>query len=139
MTQFFKNRLSSIYFRCSNGSIDSTEVLDTEDGSVTMASPMNSKRSDHGMGVVTINGEERLAVVGGCNKDGDLDSVELYNNQTGKWETTNIKMKEAMHSFGFLSVKLTDVVSHLQGPQSQTRPKYWPFSPLKSLFKAIKG
>ena len=48
-----------------DGSLDSTEVLDTEDGSVTMASPMNSKRDGHGMGVVTINGKDRLAVFGG--------------------------------------------------------------------------
>ena len=49
------------------GYLDSTEILDTEDGSVTMASPMNSKRGGHGMGVVTINGEERLAVFGGSD------------------------------------------------------------------------
>ena len=94
--------------------LDSTEILDTEDGSVTMASPMNSKRAGHGMGVVTINGEERLAVLGGF--DGslrNLDSIELYNTQTGKWENTNIKLKEAKFDFGFLNVKLADVVSHL--------------------------
>ena len=33
---------------CSDSSLDSTEVLDTEDGSITMASPMNSKRAYHG-------------------------------------------------------------------------------------------
>ena len=96
-----------------NGPSDSVEILDTEDGSLTMASPMNLERSWHGMGVVTINGEERLAVFGGNNGESWHDSVELYNNQTGKWETTNITMKEANSEFGFLSVKLADVVSHL--------------------------
>jgi len=96
-----------------NGSLDSTEILDTEDGSVKMASPMKSKRAYHGMGVVTINGEERLAVFGGFNGRTRLDSVELYNTQTEKWETTDIKLKEANSEFGFLSVKLADVVSHL--------------------------
>ena len=95
------------------GYTDSTEILDTEDGSVTMASPMNSKRCHHGMGVVTINGEERLAVFGGYDGNDKLDSVELYNIQTEKWETTNIKLIEAISHFGFLSVKLADVVSHL--------------------------
>ena len=42
--------------------LDSAEILDTEDGSVTMASPMNTKSFLHGMGVVTINGKDRLAV-----------------------------------------------------------------------------
>ena len=36
-----------------DGSLDSTEVLDIQDGSVTMASPMNCKRARHGIGVVT--------------------------------------------------------------------------------------
>ena len=50
------------------GYLDSTEVLDTEDGSITMASPMNSKRYAHGMGVVTIDGEDRIAVFGGYDE-----------------------------------------------------------------------
>ena len=95
-----------------NGVLDSTEILDTEDGSVTMASPMNYKRIHHGMGVVTINGEDRLAVFGGTSGY-DINSVELYNPQTEKWEITNLKMKEKKHAFGFLSVKLADVISHL--------------------------
>ena len=95
------------------GYLDSTEMLDTEDGSVTMASPMNSKRAGHGMGVVTINGEERLAVFGGSNGITDFDSVELYNFQTEKWETIDIRLKIRRINFGFLSVKLIDVISNL--------------------------
>ena len=49
----------------SGGTLDSTEILDTEDGSVTMTSPMNSKRCSHGMGIITVNGEDKVAVFGG--------------------------------------------------------------------------
>ena len=45
--------------------LDSTEILDIEDGSVTMACSMNSRRADHGMGVITINGEEKMVLIGG--------------------------------------------------------------------------
>jgi len=93
----------------------SIEILDTEDGSVTIASPMNSKRSYHGMGVLTIKGEDRLAVFGG--KDGPLnvlDSVETYNSQTGKWETSNIKLNNPKYILGFLTVKLSNIISELQ-------------------------
>ena len=89
----------------------STEILDTENESVLMASPLNSKRGNHGMGIVTINGEDRLAVFGGINNKTYLNSVELYNTQTEKWENTDIKLKEANSEFGFLCVKLADVVS----------------------------
>ena len=92
-----------------DGYLNSTEILDTEDGSVIMASPMNSKRRNHGMGVITINGEEKLAVFGGIGGISVLDSVEIYNTQTENWETTTIKLKEPKSHFGFLSVKLGDL------------------------------
>ena len=94
---------------------DSVEIFDTDDGSVTMASPMNEKRSGHGMGIVTINGEERLAVFGGASGSCTyLDSVELYNTQTEQWETTTIKMKEPKADFAFLEVKYGDIFSELK-------------------------
>ena len=96
------------------GSLDSTEILDTEDGSVTMASPMNSKRFHHGMGIITVNGEDRLTVFGGRNGENRLDSVEVYNTQTEKWEMADFKLRKAKSSFSFLTVKLGDIISNLQ-------------------------
>ena len=96
--------------------LKSTEILDPETGSVTMASPMNIDRCSHGMGVITINDEERLAVFGGCSftLNNLLDCVELYNPQTKSWDTTNIKLSKPMFEFGFLSVKLGDIISQLK-------------------------
>ena len=78
-----------------------------------MASPMNSKRFIHGMDVVTINGENRLAVFGGYDGGNELDSVEFYNTHTEKWEMTDFRLSEAKHSFGFLAIKLGDILSQL--------------------------
>ena len=97
-----------------DGCLDSTEILDTEDGSVTMASPMNSKRVYPGMGVVTINGKERLAVFGGFNGRFSLDTVEFYNHKTAKWEMADYTLNEPKQGFGFLEVKLGDVISKFQ-------------------------
>ena len=94
-----------------SGGHDASEILDTLDGSVTMASPMNFGRQGHGMGVLTIDGEERLVVFGGDDGDRKHDSVELYNTKTDKWETTNIKLKMPRNDFGFLKVKLSDIIS----------------------------
>ena len=101
-----------------HGFLDSTEILDVEDGSVTMASRMNSKRVYHGMGVVTINGEDRLAVFGGYERFDiiertELDSVELYNTETEKWETADFKLREAKYDFSFLTIKLGDILYQL--------------------------
>ena len=90
---------------------DSTEILDIEDGSVTMTSPMNSVRARHGMGIVPFKGEDRLAVFGGSNGDEDLGSVEVYNSQTKKWETTDLKLNRPRRCFSFLQIKLGDIIS----------------------------
>ena len=97
---------------CDYGSLDSTEIVDPENGSVTMASPMNSKRNSHGMGVVTINGEDRTAIFGGYD-DKKLDSIEFYKTHTEKWEKTDLKLSEAKYSFGFLAIKLGEILSKM--------------------------
>ena len=79
-----------------------------------MAMKMVSKRYHHGMGVVTINGKDRLAVFGGYNGRKNLDSVELYNTQTEKWETSDFKLSKARSDFSFQTVKLRDIISNLQ-------------------------
>ena len=97
-----------------NGVLDSAEMIDTEDGIVTIASPMNSERNSHGIGIVTVNGEDRVTVFGGYNEGKVLDSVELYNAKTGKWEVTDFKLSKAKALFSFLTVKLGDILSNLQ-------------------------
>ena len=97
-----------------DGISDSVEILDCEDGSVTMASPMNSKRDRHGMGVVTINGKDTVAVFGGHDGRNKLDSVELYNTLTEKWEMADFKLREAKFGLSFLTVKIGDILSNLQ-------------------------
>ena len=95
------------------GYLDSTEIIDSEDGSVTMGSPMNSRRSGHGMSVVTINEKDRLAVFGGFDGRSLLNSVELYNTETEKWEISDFKLSGAREGSSFLTVKLGDIISNL--------------------------
>ena len=116
-----------------DGWLNSTEILDSEDGSITRGSPMNSKRCNHGIGVITINGTDRLAVFGGsslgpsdyenhCNIHGyvdpdyfneSVDSIEVYNSTTKTWETTDMKLKHPNSSFAYLSVRLGDIIQKL--------------------------
>ena len=96
--------------------LNSTEIIDTKDGSVAMtSSPMNVHRANHGMGVVTINGQDRLAVFGGRyhDKGDELDCIELYNIKTEKWENAEIKLDKPKEMFGFLTIKLSYVISKL--------------------------
>ena len=94
--------------------LDFTEILDTENRSVTLASFVNSKRYDNGMGVLTIKGEDRLAVFGGQNARNEyLDCAEIYNSRTKKWETTDIKLNERKSFFSCLTVKLSDIISKM--------------------------
>ena len=97
-----------------SGNYNSPEILNIEDGSVVMASSLNGSRFGHGMGVITINGEDRVAVFGGNDFTfTGLNSVELYDNKTGKWEVSDIKLSEPRQWFGYSSVKLSDIISEL--------------------------
>ena len=86
--------------------MSSNEIFDTEDGSITMAvHPMNLRRSHHGIGIVTINDEDKLTVFGGISCDGGLERIETLNSKTQKWEMTDIKLSQKRYEFGYLSVK----------------------------------
>ena len=93
--------------------LNSTEILDIDDGSVTMASPLNFKRYGHSIGAVTINAEDKLAVFGGKDgyngSDGIYHRAELYNTQSKEWEITNAFPVVKKARFGFLSVTLADI------------------------------
>ena len=94
--------------------LDSSEILDTTDGCITMASKLNSKRCNHGMGVITFNGDDKLAAFGGFDGSKELDSVEVYNTKTQKWKTTDLKLNDPKDNFGFLTVRLRDIISNLK-------------------------
>ena len=88
--------------------LNSTEILDTEFFSVTVASPMNFERSGHGMGVLTIDGRDWLCVFGGQGEGENI--VERYNTQTLSWEITSIGVNEAKDEFGFVSIKIANIL-----------------------------
>ena len=71
---------------------------------------MNSRRINHGMGVITINGQNELVAFGGYDGTSRLGSVEFYNTETEKWEYTDITMNEPKESFAFLTVKRGDII-----------------------------
>ena len=91
--------------------LDSTEILDIEDRSLTLSKKgMNMKRSGHGIGILKVNNEDKLAVFGGLSRRGEvLKSVEVYDTKTKKWKRTKMELKEERAHFGFLSVKLGDI------------------------------
>ena len=95
---------------------NSVEIIDTKDGNITMASPMNIGRAGHGMDVVTINGEDKLVVFGGVDESASVTGtdVELYNTETEKWEASSLKMKKGKSDFAYLSLKLSDIDSKLR-------------------------
>ena len=105
------------------------QIVDIENGSVNMTGPlMSTKQQDiffRQMDVLKINGEDRLAVFGGLHRDWILDpitpkeyldTIELYNSQTNKWETTNITFNETKRRYGFgnLKIKLSDIIHELR-------------------------
>lgn len=88
---------------------NSTEIVDIKNGSVASSSPLNIGRGFHGIGILNVDNEDRVAVFGGMT-DGTFtekihDSVEVYNQQSQKWEITSIKLAQPNWGFGFLTIK----------------------------------
>ena len=91
-------------------SLGPSEIINIEDGIVTMASSVKSSRSDHGMGFVTINNEDRLVIFGGQkNYKKTKDCIEIYNAKADNWETSCFKLKKPLANFDFLTVKLGQI------------------------------
>ena len=102
-----RNILVTGGFSSSSGVItDSTEIINVDIRNVTEGPSMNSKRRGHGIGVLSIDRQEIVVVFGGKESDYSLlKSVEVYNAQARKWETTNIELSEAKSDFGFMTIK----------------------------------
>lgn len=106
-----------------DGLLGLLDTIDTEDGSIGSYCPefsgLDCGRRNHGMGIVTVNGENRLAVFGRIyrhDRNPDNESVELYNPKVKwEWETTNIKLglPDCHDNFTSLSVRLGDIISKL--------------------------
>ena len=90
---------------------DVSEIFDMDKARITiMTSPMHFKRSRHGIGVITVDDEDKLVVFGGYNENGSIDSVELFDDETQSWDMTDIKLMEGKYSFGFFTVKLGNIL-----------------------------
>ena len=98
---------------------DTSEILNLQDNTITIGNPMNTKRIGHGMAVITIDNEDRLAVFGGYDGDKNwddkydvLDSVETLNPRTRKWEESELKLSKEKAIFGYISLP-NDFISNL--------------------------
>ena len=90
------------------GNLYVTEVLDITTGSTSHGPAMNLKRGYHGSGIITVDGEDRLAVFGGAGSS-RRDSIELFNPQTNSWQMMSETLTEPKHAFGFLTIKEGDI------------------------------
>ena len=98
----------------SNGKLDTTEILNLEDNTITPGNAMNTKRSSHGMGVITIGNEDRLAVFGNGEGGNDSFDLETLNPSTRMWEVSNLNIGRLgeKFSFGYISLP-NDFISKL--------------------------
>ena len=73
----------------------------------------NSKRIGYGLGVITINNEDRLVVFGGLGYK-NYGRVEVYNDSTKEWETKSMNLNySSRYNIAYLSVRLGDIIDQL--------------------------
>ena len=85
---------------------NTTEIFNTENLNIERGPSMNVSRAQHGIGIITIKGYDRIVVFGGIgNNEHCLDSVEVYNTEKQKWTLTNLKLKKANAFTGNICLK----------------------------------
>ena len=90
------------------GAINSTEIITLQTMSVKDGGDLNEARYGHGMGIIEINGIQRLVAFGGfdghCKRKGKwLTSFEVWNDSLECWEKTDMKLSEPLSYFGYCS------------------------------------
>ena len=82
-----------------------TDIIDIDDRTVTSGSPLSHERAYHGIGIMTVDNKDRIAVFGGSDENDEMiDSVEIYDAVKDEWEISNIKLDQIRDSFSFLSL-----------------------------------
>ena len=82
----------------------SVEIINTQDGKVTMLSNrMVLPRIGHGIGILKIENQEKIVIFGGTDGENNhYDSVEIFDEKTKDWKLAeNMKMSEARYFFSF--------------------------------------
>ena len=87
----------------------STEVIDIQDLSTsTFSGNLNQARGYHGLVVSHIGNKLTVLAFGGNSyKDGTwtyFDSIETWNETTGKWTTSTNKLEQPIHESGYSSI-----------------------------------
>ena len=95
----------------SRNRLDSVEIIDFESKIVTNTGKMNFKRAFHGISILTLDGEDQIAIFGGRDENHKiLDSVEVYDQETQIWtKRPDMKLTQAKEDFGFLTIKKDDI------------------------------
>ena len=85
--------------------IKSTEVIDLSNGTSRRVGDLNIARHHHGMGIMEINGKDKVVVFGGSNNhDKELDSVEEWDEKTETWTLSTMKLSEPKSSFAYCQI-----------------------------------
>ena len=95
-----------------------TELIDVRNRSVTSGPKLNNRRTDHGIGVLKVDGKERVCVFGGRQRHEDpdetdplplLDSIEVYYPEEQMWKVADFTLGQPRKEFAFTTIKAGDI------------------------------
>ena len=85
--------------------LNSVEIINIADGSVTSSPLMTFRRNGHGIGTLNINNQPRICVFGGWNGEKEENTVEVFDEETLKWELVkDFQMMEFKSEFGYITI-----------------------------------
>lgn len=97
-----------------------TEIIDISDENewyMWLGNDMNIRRAYHGMGIISLGNTLKLAAFGGKDNSEmeylDLDSIEIWNDNSETWELSAMTLKQPKSEFGFATLPIELLCDYL--------------------------
>ena len=76
-----------------------TILVDLKNGQSKHLGKLNIPRAMHQMNIILMGNQRRIMAFGGHSKEGDLNSIEIFNENNQTWEISNMKLNLARSNF----------------------------------------
>lgn len=101
----FQNKIIIVGGSSGSDYLASTEIIDVEDLTIsTLSGNLHQPRGHHGLVVAHVGTKLSVIAIGGGNRMQLLDSIETWDETTGNWTKSDIRLSSPRYDFGYLSI-----------------------------------
>ena len=101
----FQNRIIVVGGSSGSDYLASTEIINVQDLTIsTFSGNLHQARGHHGLVVAHVGTKLSVMAIGGGNREQFLDSIETWDETTGNWTKSDVRLSFPRYEFGYLSI-----------------------------------